>query len=209
MREIISGVYTWSWLSPKHGYDFNGYAFQSEDGLIVIDPAIMGENDLDELLKLGNPETIILTNKDHERLVYELRDKFGSKIYINEKDSTFLKFPPDNTFKDRGKIPGNLSAINIHDNKSPGESALLLSRDKGILFIGDAIIGWPKGEFSLLPKKKYSNPQKAKESIKVLLEYEFDIVLVGDGESVLEDGKEAIKRFLSRQEDVHLTLPVQ
>ncbi len=34
MREIISGVYTWSWLSPKHGYDFNGYAFQSEDGLI-------------------------------------------------------------------------------------------------------------------------------------------------------------------------------
>ncbi len=43
----------------------------------------------------------------------------------------------------------------------------------------------------------------------MLLEYEFDIVLVGDGESVLEDGKEAIKRFLNRQEDVHLTLPVQ
>jgi len=158
---------------------------------------------------IPNPSIIILTNKDHERLAYELKDKFGSKIYINEKDSTFLKSPPDNTFKDREIVPGNLRVINVLDNKSPGESILLLSRDKRILFIGDAIIGWPKGEFSLLPKEKYSNPQKAKESIKVLLEYEFDIVLVGDGESVLEDGKEAINRFLNRQEDVHLALPVQ
>ena len=179
MREIISAVYTWSWLSPKHGYDFNGYAFESDDGLIVIDPAIMGENDLDDLLKLGNPEAVILTNKDHERLAYELRDKSGAKIYINERDSSFLKSPPDSTFQDGEMIPGNLTAINVPNNKSPGETALLLSRDKGILFIGDALIGWPKGEFSLLPLGKYANPQMAKESIKVLLEYDFDTVLVG------------------------------
>jgi len=208
MREIISGVYTWSWLSPKHGYDFNGFAFESDGGLIVIDPAIMGEDDLDELLKLGNPETVILTNKDHERVAYDLRDKFGSKIYINETDSSFLKSPPDNTFKDGDVIAGNLRAINVPNNKSPGETALLLSRDKGILFIGDAIIGWPKGEFSLLPFGKYENPQMAKESVKVLLEYDFDTVLVGDGVSILRGGKEAVERFVQRDEDVHLTLPV-
>jgi len=209
MREIISGVYTWSWLSPKHGYDFNGFAFESDGGLIVIDPAIMGEDDLDELLKLGNPESVILTNKDHERVAYDLRDKFGSKIYINETDSSFLKSPPDNTFKDGDVIAGNLRAINVPNNKSPGETALLLSRDKGILFIGDAIIGWPKDEFSLLPFGKYENPQMAKESVKVLLEYDFDTVLVGDGESILRGGKEAVRRFLDREENLHLTLPVQ
>ncbi|MDA2919168.1 hypothetical protein MYX76_06710 [Desulfobacterota bacterium AH_259_B03_O07] len=209
MREIISGVYTWSWLSPKHGYGFNGFAFESDGGLIVIDPAIMGEDDFDELLKLGNPETVILTNKDHERVAYDLRDKFGSKIYIDEKDATFLKASPDRTFRDREIIPGNLRAINVPNNKSPGETALLLSRDKGILFIGDAIIGWPKGEFSLLPFGKYENPQMAKESVKVLLEYDFDTVLVGDGESILRGGKEAVRRFLDREENLHLTLPVQ
>jgi len=208
MREIISGIYTWSWLSPKHGYNFNGYAMESEEGLLIIDPAIMGENDLEELIKLGSPESIILTNKDHERLAYELRDKFGSKIYINEKDATFLKSSPDSTFRDGEIIPGNLRAINVPNSKSPGETALLLSQDDGILLIGDAIIGWPKGEFSLLPLGKYENPQMAKESIKVLLEYEFDTVLVGDGESILGGGKEAVKRFVNREENVHLTLPV-
>jgi len=49
----------------------------------------------------------------------------------------------------------------------------------------------------------------AKESIRVLLDFDYDTVLVGDGESVLEDGKGAISRFLTREENIHLTLPVQ
>ena len=208
MKEIIPGIYTWSWLSPRHGYNFNGYAFMSGDGLIVIDPAVMEDADVNGLLKLGTPAHILLTNKDHERLAYELRDRFGAPIYINEKDSTFLKYSPNHTFSDGEVLPGGLRAINVPDNKSPGETALLLSEGEGILFIGDAIIGWPNGEFSLLPADKYKDPNKTKESISVLLDYDYDIVLVGDGESILEGGKEAVSRFLNRT-DVHLTLPVQ
>jgi Metallo-beta-lactamase superfamily. len=162
MKEIIPGVYTWSWLSPRHGYNFNGYAFNSDDGLIVIDPAIMESSDLERLQRLGTPTHTILTNKDHERMAYELRDRFGSPIYIHEKDAPLLKSSPGHTFKDGEILPGNLRAINITDNKSPGETALLLLKGKGILFIGDAIIGWPKGEFSLLPVDKYKDPQRDK-----------------------------------------------
>ncbi|MGB7292433.1 MAG: hypothetical protein WBD99_09700 [Thermodesulfobacteriota bacterium] len=208
MKEIYPGIYTWSWLSPKHGYNFNGYALKGEDGLIIIDPALMSEEELDDILRLGTPKYIILTNKDHERMAYEFRDRYAAKIYVNEMDSAFLKSSPDQTFRDRDQLPGDLKVINIPHNKSQGESALLLSKGKGVLFIGDAIIGWPKGEFSLLPEGKYADPQKAKDSIGVLLEHDFDIVLVGDGESILEGGKEAVRRFLNR-ENVHLTLPVQ
>ena len=208
MREIYPDIYTWSWLSPKHGYNFNGYALKREDGLILIDPALVSEEELRDILGLGTPKYIILTNKDHERMAYELRDRCSAEIYINERDSAFLKSPPDQTFHDKDQLPGNLQVISILDNKSPGESALLLSEGKGVLFIGDAIIGWPKGEFSLLPEGKYADPQKAKDSIRFLLEYDFDIVLVGDGESILEGGKEAVRRFLNRK-NVHLTLPVQ
>jgi glyoxylase-like metal-dependent hydrolase (beta-lactamase superfamily II) len=209
MEEIYTGIYTWSWLSPKHGYNFNGYALKGEDGLIIIDPALVSEEELDDILRLGTPKYIILTNKDHERMAYEFRDRYAAKIYVNEMDSAFLKSSPDQTFGDRDQLPGDLKVINIPNNKSPGESALLLSKGKGVLFIGDAIIGWPKGEFSLLPEGKYADPRKAKDSIKVLLEYDFDIVLVGDGESVLEGGKGAIERFLDRKDNVYLTLPVQ
>jgi glyoxylase-like metal-dependent hydrolase (beta-lactamase superfamily II) len=208
VREIIPGIYTWSWLSPRHGYNFNGYAFNSAEGLIVIDPAVMEDAEMNELQNLGTPAHTILTNKDHERMAYEIRDRFGAKIHIHKEDSPLLKHVPDHTFDDGDILPGNLRAINVSDSKSPGETALLLLRGKGILFIGDAIIGWPKGEFSLLPMDKYKDPNRAKESIKVLLEYDYDTVLVGDGESVLEGGKEAISRFLERKE-VHLKLPVR
>jgi len=208
MKEIVPGIYTWFWLSPRHGYNFNGYAFRSSEGLIVIDPAIMKDADMDELQKLGTPAHIILTNKDHERMAYDLQNRFDAKIHIQNNDAPLLKQSPDYIFEDGDILPGGLRAINVSNNKSPGETALLLPRGKGILFIGDAIIGWPKGEFSLLPTAIYKNPQKAKEGIKTLLDYDYDTVLVGDGESVLENGKEAINRFLKRK-DVHLTLPVQ
>lgn len=84
----------------------------------------------------------------------------------------------------------------------------MLSRGEGVLFIGDALIGWPKGELSFLPSMIYKDPQKTKESIKILLDYDYGPILVGDGEPVLKGGKDAIKRFLAR-EDVFLTLPVQ
>lgn len=208
MREIYPGIHTWCWLSPKHGYNFNGYAFNGEDGLILIDPAVVSEDELDEILGLGTPRHIILTNRDHERIAYELRDRYASRIYINEMDSPFLKSSADHTFRDGETLPGNLRVINIPDNKSPGESALLLSRGEGVLFIGDAVIGWPKGEFSMLPEEKYEDSLRARESIRVLLDFDYDTVLVGDGECVLEDGKGAIKRLLSREGNVYLTLPV-
>jgi Metallo-beta-lactamase superfamily len=208
MKQIVPGIFTWSWLSPRHNYNFNGYAFKSNDGLIVIDPATMDVSNLELLQKLGTPAHTLLTNKDHERMAYEMRDWFGAKIHIHKNDAPLLKQSPDHTFDDGDILPGNLRAINISNNKSSGETAFLLSQGKGILFIGDAIIGWPKGEFSLLPTTIYKDPQKAKEGIKVLLGYDYDTVLVGDGEPVLEGGKEAVKRFLDRG-NVHLTLPVQ
>jgi len=208
MKEIVPGIYTWSWFSGKHGYNFNGYAFKGDDGLVVIDPATMESSNLEQLQVLGTPAHILLTNKDHERMAYELRDRFGAKIYIHEKDSSLIKFSPDHTFQDGETLPGNLKTINISDNKSPGETALLLSRGEGVLFIGDALIGWPKGEVSFLPSMIYKDPQKAKEAIKILLDYDYGSILFGDGEPVLEGGKDAIVRFLARG-DVFLTLPVQ
>ena len=208
MKQIYPGIFTWSWLSPKHGYNFNGYAYKSNEGLIVIDPAIMESSDFGLLEKLGTPSHIILTNKDHERMAYQLRDRFKAKIHINKNDSHFLKQSPDYTYEDGDILPGNLRAINISNNKSPGETALLLLLGKGILFIGDAIIGWPPGEFSLLPMFIYKNPLLARNGINTLLNYEFDTILVGDGECVLTGGTDAITRFLDRK-DIHLTLPVK
>jgi hypothetical protein len=74
------------------------------------------------------------------------------------------------------------------------ESAPSARRDKGF-DSGRCVIGKPPGQLSLLPQDKFANP-KAKEGIKVLLASSFDAVLVGDGVSILTQGKQAVQDFL-------------
>ncbi|MCH8030123.1 MAG: hypothetical protein IH874_09385 [Candidatus Dadabacteria bacterium] len=207
MKEIVIDIYTWSWLSPKHGYNFNGFAIKSREGLVVIDPPTIEDPEREALESIGTPSCILLTNKDHERSSIQMKKLYDCPIYIHEDDAPRLGFEPDETFKNDDKLPGGLLAVNIPNNKTPGETALLLPRHEGTLFIGDAVIGWPPGEFSLLPAEKYRDPLKTQQSLKTLLKYDYSDVLVGDGESVLKVGKDALLRLYERT-DVHLTLPV-
>ena len=34
MRAILPDIFTWSWLSEPHGYDFNGYLVVHAEGLL-------------------------------------------------------------------------------------------------------------------------------------------------------------------------------
>lgn len=204
MKEILDGIYTWSWFSPEKGFDFSSYMLQSNSEWVIIDPV---EIDIGKIKNLAGTASIILTNRDHERIAAKIRDDFRAIIYAPELDAGQMELKPDLTYNDGDILPGSLKAILIKNGKSEGETALLWEERK-ILFIGDAIIGWPKGEFSLLPEPKYKNPMQAKESIRELLKYDFDKALVCDGISVLENPKAAIRRFLERK-DVFLSLPVR
>jgi glyoxylase-like metal-dependent hydrolase (beta-lactamase superfamily II) len=100
------------------------------------------------------------------------------------------------TFKDGELLPGGIWVVHLRDQKSPGESALFLQQGKGILIVGDALIGKPAGSLSLLPPEKYADAGKAKEGLRRLLKYNFDAILVGDGTSILTGAKQAVERTL-------------
>jgi glyoxylase-like metal-dependent hydrolase (beta-lactamase superfamily II) len=80
--------------------------------------------------------------------------------------------------------------------KSPGETALYMAEQK-IIIVGDALIGKVPGQVNMLPSEKYKDFTKAKAGLKELLKYEFETLLVGDGESILKDAKEAVVKFLA------------
>ena len=101
---------------------------------------------------------------------------------------------PTKTFKDGELLPGGIWVIHLQDQKSPGESALFLQQGKGVLIVGDALIGKPPGALSLLPPEKYADAAKAKAGLRRLLKYQFDAVLVGDGTSILTGAKAAVEQ---------------
>ncbi len=86
--------------------------------------------------------------------------------------------------------------IHLRDQKSPGESALFIQQGKGVLIVGDALVGAPAGGLRLLAAEKYADYSKAKEGLRRLLKYNFDAILVGDGASIMTDAKAAVERVL-------------
>jgi len=198
MRTLFEDIWAWSVYSKEKRLDFNGHVLSGRDGTVVVDPPALEESDLESLRRAPAPFHVVLTNKDHYRDSQAIRLQLQAEIWIHEADAGMLEEPPDRTFTDGESLPGGLRAVHVPDNKSPGETALHLDRHGGILILGDALIGQPIGELSMLPENKYADHRKAKEGIRALLEPSYLTVLVGDGASIFRNGRDAVQRFLDR-----------
>ena len=200
MDEILKDVYTWSVFSEEKKLNFNGYFIPTQHALfgnVVIDPPPVSDLDLAQMETLGSVQQILITNRNHIRWSRELQEKFDAEIRMNFADAQSEDMISDHNFSDGDMLAGFLKAVVIPDNKSPGETALYW-KEKKILFLGDALIGKPPGEVSLLPPEKYADIEKARAGIKVLDPLNFNSVLMGDGEPVLTGGKKAIERFFNK-----------
>ena len=196
MRELLEDVFTWSRLSEPHGYDFNGYFLRHDSGNIVVDPVEPGPEDLERLAEEGVSK-ILLTNRNHSRGANAVRDATGAQTLIHRSDA-------DHAQRQGCKVDEAISVGEQHGplqilpakGKSPGEIALLWP-ERRILILGDAAIGNPPGKLSLLPEEKLDEPQRLRESLRALLDVDFDILLLGDGVPILSDGKARLEELVA------------
>lgn len=198
MKKIKEGIWTWSVFSDEKKLDFNGLYMNLGRKSVLIDPPHLSDEDWKILKGFQEPSVIILTNKDHRRASAEIRKALRVPIAIHELDKPHLDFEPDRVFEDRDVLAGELCVIHLPDMKSPGESALYWPDEK-VLVLGDALIGKPPGSLSLLPSEKFKNVNDAARSIERLLPLQFDMLLVGDGESIPKDGHLAVTNFLKNK----------
>jgi hypothetical protein len=50
----------------------------------------------------------------------------------------------------------------------------------------------------MLPAEKYADVEKAREGLRRLLKYQFDTLLVGDGQSILSGAKPVVEASLQQ-----------
>ena len=194
MREIVSGILTWSWFSEPHGYDFNGHLIREPGGNICIDPVEPAGDDFDAIVGEGVAR-ILLTNRNHSRAANRVRAGTGAKTSIHAADADHARGQGtdiDGGFKIADRI-GPLEVIGAA-GKSPGEVALFWP-DRGILIVGDAVIGNPPGRLGLLPDRVMDDPGRLRESVGAFLNLDFDTLLLGDGVSILEDAKTRLREL--------------
>jgi len=182
--------------------DFVGSLFKAKGQCVLIDPPEMTAAQIAEAQTFGPPEAILLTNKDHRRGSKALKEAFGQiPLYIHESDRELIDIPVDKTYKDGEELPAGLKVVHLAALKSPGECAFYFNDGTSkIMFIGDAVIGKVPGRLNLLPKEKIPDPKAAKTSLKRLLDFQFDLLILGDGTSIVEKGRgeKALRSFLQQ-----------
>jgi glyoxylase-like metal-dependent hydrolase (beta-lactamase superfamily II) len=196
MREILSGIFTWPWFSEPHGYNFNGHFIRHPDGNLCIDPVQPIENDLEELAGYGVAR-ILLTNRNHSRAANKVRARTGARTAIHPADAPHARSEGaelDDELQIGEKI-GPLTVVGAA-GKSPGEVAFHWPERK-ILIVGDAVVGDPPGRCKLLPEKVVDDLPRLRESVRSLLALDFDILLPGDGEPILQSAKDRLRELVN------------
>lgn len=198
MKQLLPGIWQWSWFSEEKQLDFNGLFLMTGEHRVLIDPPPMTAEARSLIRRNGPVDYIVVTNRDHVRDAAACQVEFACRLYLPEADAPQMDLKPTNTYRDGELLPGGIWVIQLKDQKTPGESALFIQQGqgKGMLIVGDALIGKPAGHVNQLPAEKYADAGKAKEGLRRLLKYEFDSLLVGDGVSILTGGKRAVERLL-------------
>ena len=202
IKEIIPGVFGWSEYSEEKGLDFNGYLIIGKEESVIIDPPDLENDDEEELKIIMDRHSscplkgIILTNVHHERASNSLKNRFSVPVWVNEQDKEGLEISAGNTLREGDTLFCGIQAIQLEDQKSPGETAFYM-KDQKTMLVGDALIGKVPGQVNMLPSDKFKDPVKAKAGLQKLMSYEFETLLVGDGVSILKGAKEAVAKFLA------------
>ena len=140
----------------------------------------------------------------HVRDAELFRTRCGARLVTGADEVTQLvPISIDEVVREGDLIAGALRVIHL-PGKSAGEIGLYfdlahhaVSRKMGgILLLGDAIIGNPPGALSLIPEPKLDDPSKLKRSLHKLLDYDFDVLLLCDGQPVLRGGRLKVAEFL-------------
>jgi glyoxylase-like metal-dependent hydrolase (beta-lactamase superfamily II) len=205
VREILPGIFTWGSTYADRPWDLNGYAITLDGCTVLVDPPAPGQDDWPSFDLMKPIRKVVLTNRDHVRDIQLFRTRYGAHVVAGTDE--VLQLAPiaiDEAVREGDLISSALRVIHL-PGKSAGEIGLYFdpthhafSREMGgILLLGDAIIGNPPGALSLIPEPKLDQPSKLKQSLRKLLDYDFDVLLLCDGQSVLSGGKLKVAEFLS------------
>ncbi len=196
MREVLPDIFSWAWFSEPHGYDFHGTLVLHEQGNLCIDPVEAGEEVLDRLAKEG-VSRILITNRNHVRAADRVGKRTGARVAIHPADADHAREQGMRIDAplETGQRAGPFEIVAV-PGKSPGEIALH-DPSRRLLIVGDALIGNPPGELSLLRDRVLDDPALLRQSVRRLLDLDFDTLLVGDGVPILEGARERLSTLVA------------
>lgn len=217
MKKIIEGIY------QVEGVNCNVYLVEDGDALILIDTGLPRSDKkiikaIEELGRKPNDvSTIVITHFhiDHVGSLKKMKVLTGAKVAVHKADADYvsgkqsppkpknlmlkaltsvLKATPVDTevVLEEGDKVGRL--VVIHTPGHSEGSISLLDGERKVMFVGDAV-RFMDGELEGAPPRFTLDAAKAKESIGKIATFEFDIMLSGHGQPLMEKALQKIREF--------------
>ena len=104
MKQLLPGIWQWSWFSDEKQLDFNGLLLTINDHCILVDPPPLQPEDRTAILKSPRIDYVLITNRDHAREAETCRrmaDKLEAKLAIPKPSAKGRKFEDPSWAADR------------------------------------------------------------------------------------------------------------
>lgn len=193
----LPSLHGWSSFHGEWKVDFNSYALQTTEGVVLVDPVQPSPAVQDALEKLGEFSGIYLTNANHHRAADWFRKQYQLQVYAHEKARPDCETTIDVPVLDGEKLPGGLRVIYI-PGSGAGEIALHTNIDGGILLLGDALLHSPGEGLAMLPDQYCDDPAQARESLRKLPDLVFDAVTFAHGAPIVGGAQAQIAAFIQK-----------
>ena len=191
-QSVTPSLFAWHAYEPAVKCELSSCAFDSGEGLILVDPIALAEPALGRLLRGRRPGAIILTNGNHTRDAEEFRACLGVKIFAS-RDATDLDLTPDATLAEGQIAPGGMQVIAL-PGAGPDEIALV---GHGIACIGDALIHLPPEGLRLLPEKYCADAGQMRASLRKLLSCDFQVMTFAHGAPLVDSARQKLEHLLA------------
>jgi hypothetical protein len=199
IREVLPGVYHWTVIHPRIRLPVDSYHI--EPARIVLDPMVPREG-LECFEQRGAPSQIVLTNRHHLRHSERYVDAFGCLIRCCDAGlHEFERGPKVEGFAFGEELAPGITAHQL-GAICPDDTALhIRTADGGALAFADGLTRPRGGGVTFVPGFLMGDDPGAvraglRESLRLLLELDFDHLLFAHGEPLIGGGKIALREFV-------------
>ncbi|HVA38894.1 MAG TPA: hypothetical protein VNJ51_14910 [Candidatus Dormibacteraeota bacterium] len=217
-RLVLDGVWLWG-RRMVPGIPMTSALVRGLDGtLVAIDP-VAPAGGWETLASIGKPAATVLTTHWHERESATLRARYGTPVWAGPEPDGIVARRAHFHLSEEGPLPGGFRAIPL-GGTSPGEWALLLERDGGILFVGEALLALdvddaplglgalarlllPFGPPQPYPRWLAADPHGTDRDLERLASLRFEHVIVSHGFPWLVRADRAVRRVVRRTLAAH------
>ena len=192
--EILPGIFRFTLHDDRIDFQSDCYCLRNQGRVVLIDPLPLSREDLN---RLGQVEAICLTASCHERSAWRLRRQLNIQVHGPSGEWTLRRLPITGTGAEigAGRPTGNSCS---RPHRCP--LRFFLDRHGGVVFCADLLTNANGCGLAFVPDEYQDDPTGTRDTVRKLLDLNFQALCSNHGEPILQEAKSAIAQLLARNE---------